>query len=53
MVTVMGASLSEPHTNRTAVQNPLDIPYLLDQTPRLLFISSHNFVWLLFESGVY
>ena len=25
------------------------IPYLLDQTPRLLFISSCNFVWLLFE----
>ena len=28
-----------------------DIPYLLDQTPRLLFISSRNFVRLLFESG--
>ena len=27
------------------------IPYLLDQTPRLLFISPRNFVRLLFESG--
>ena len=27
------------------------VPYLLDQTPRLLFISSRNFVRLLFESG--
>ena len=25
--------------------------YLLDQTPQLLFISSHNFVRLLFKSG--
>ena len=31
----------------------LEIPYLLDQTPRLLFISSRNFVRLLFESGYY
>ena len=53
MVTVIGASLSEPHTYCTAVQNPLDISYLLDQMPRLLFISSRNFVWLLFESGYY
>ena len=29
------------------------IPYLLDQMPRLLFISSRNFVRLLFESGDY
>ena len=29
------------------------IPYLLDQMPRLLFISSINFVWLLFKSGDY
>ena len=29
------------------------LPYLLDQTPRLLFISLRNFVRLLFESGVY
>ena len=29
------------------------VPYLLDQTPWLLFISSRNFVRLLFESGVY
>ena len=29
----------------------LILPYLLDQTPRLLFISSRNFVRLLFESG--
>ena len=27
------------------------VPYLLDQTPRLHFISSRNFVRLLFESG--
>ena len=27
------------------------LPYLLDQTPRLLFISLRNFVRLLFESG--
>ena len=27
------------------------ISYLVDQTPRLLFISSHNFVQLLFKSG--
>ena len=27
------------------------VPYLLDQTSRLLFISSRNFVRLLFESG--
>ena len=30
-----------------------EIPYLLDQTPHLLFISSCKFVRLLFESGVY
>jgi len=29
------------------------ILYSLDQMPRLLFISSRNFVWLLFESGYY
>ena len=29
------------------------IPYSLDQTPRLLFISARNFVRLLFESGGY
>jgi len=29
------------------------IPYSFNQTLRLLFISSHNFVWLLFESGYY
>ena len=27
------------------------ILYLLNQTLQLLFISSHNFAWLLFESG--
>ena len=27
------------------------VPYLLDQTPRLLIISSRNFVRLLFENG--
>ena len=32
-------------------QNNTNILYLLDQTPRLLFISSRNFVQLLFESG--
>ena len=31
----------------------IGIPYSLDQTPRLLFISSRNFVRLLFESGYY
>ena len=31
----------------------INIPYLLDQMPRLLYISSCNFVRLLFESGVY
>jgi len=30
-----------------------DIPYSLDQTPWLLFISSRNFVRLLFEIGYY
>ena len=29
------------------------LPYSLDQTPRLLFISSRNFVQLLLESGYY
>ena len=29
------------------------ILYLLDQTPQLLFISSPNFVRLLFKSGYY
>ena len=28
------------------------IPYLLNQTPRPLFFSQHDLVWLLFESGV-
>ena len=28
-----------------------DLPYLLDQTPRLLFIPSCNFMRLLFKSG--
>ena len=27
------------------------IPYFCDQTPRLLFISSHDFPWPLFEGG--
>ena len=31
----------------------LGIPYSLDQTPRLLFISSPEFVRRLFESGDY
>ena len=30
-----------------------DVLYSLDQTPRLLSISSHNFVRLLFKSGYY
>jgi len=29
------------------------IPYSLDQTLQLLFISSRNFVWLLFKSSYY
>ena len=29
------------------------LPYSLDQTPRLLFISSRNFVQLLLKSGYY
>ena len=29
------------------------LPYLLNQTPRLLFISLRNFVRLQFESSVY
>ena len=29
------------------------IPYSLDWMPQLLFISLHNFVQLLFESGIY
>jgi len=29
------------------------VPYSLNQMPWLLFISLCNFVWLLFESGIY
>ena len=31
----------------------IELPYLLDRTPRLLFISLCNFVRLLFESSYY
>jgi len=31
----------------------MELPYSLDQTPRLLFISSRSFVWLLIESSYY
>ena len=31
----------------------VDIPFSLDQTPRLLFISAINFMRFLFESGAY
>ena len=36
-----------------AYSTPNQLPYLLDQTPRLLFISPHYLVRLLFESSHY
>ena len=41
------------HLAYTPVYSGLYVAYLLDHTPRLLFISSRNFAWVLFESGFY
>ena len=49
-------NVAEPSRRDTLVSASkwiMGIPYFFDQTPRLLFLSLHVSVWLLFEVGVY
>ena len=48
----MGIMGSFRESNERIIGGKTGIPYFRDQTPRLLFISSHDLLRLLFKGGV-